>query len=784
MDISMLQERTGMTEPELERPSEPGLGAGTARGVINLAGGGLKPEMPDSVNIVNNGGSTRFLKDENKVICDGEGSILSMKTDTGSEVFAERAEIDLTRKEVTFTGNVCVFQGESITRGDRAVYSYADEEELNVQNVRTKVSGMILKSRNFEYAVDAKGRKYIEAKNASVTTEDKKNPNSWIRTGHLKIYPEDKVEFSHLRVYYKDTPFFYFPYFIHSLNPKEGYTPRPGMRSIWGPYLLNEYGILLGNRRVEKGKGIPVSDYLLLNHVDYRERRGIGLGFDFEDTNLKKKAGNMTGLSVYYVNDSDPGINPLWEPRKPVGSDRSRIALQQYWDFPIEDDKDAMYRLKANVNYLSDRYVLRDFFQDIYQSNDKPDNTVVFDRTDKRSVSSLLVRFDPNDFYLTDSRVEMSYSRARAPLFKSGVVYENRNSFSFMNQNVPAEKRVDIQEIISQIRENTAARQYWERMLNTDSFARLHSYHEISTSFKVANCLNLTPKTGLGYTGYYDVAGQGNDSRGIVYAACDFDMKFSKSFSNVFNDTFGVNTLRHVIQPRGTFSFVNATGVNPLVPQIDGWTSTTNPRSLDMGTFTAIDSLSDWAIFRYGVRNMLMTSRDGASAEWLVWDTFMDAYLHRPEDEQNTRYSNLYSIVRWSPLPWLAISSECQFPVLGEGQGYREYNHYMSWKPTRSTELALGHRYLTHHPILEDANQLTAYGMYRINENFAISGEWRWDAEQKQLQIQKYSLYRNVGAWYIGASLFFRDNGGKRETGFGLSFTLGETGDRFPVTIN
>lgn len=112
MDISMLQERTGMTEPELERPSEPGLGAGTA-GVINLAGGGLKPEMPDSVNIVNNGGSTRFLKDENKVICDGEGSILSMKTDTGSEVFAERAEIDLTRKEVTFTGNVCVFQGRA-----------------------------------------------------------------------------------------------------------------------------------------------------------------------------------------------------------------------------------------------------------------------------------------------------------------------------------------------------------------------------------------------------------------------------------------------------------------------------------------------------------------------------------------------------------------------------------------------------------------------------------------------------------------------------------------------
>ena len=45
------------------------------------------------------------------------------------------------------------------------------------------------------------------------------------------------------------------------------------MRSIWGPYLLNEYGFLMGKKWSDNG--MPSADYLGTLHADYRTRRGF-----------------------------------------------------------------------------------------------------------------------------------------------------------------------------------------------------------------------------------------------------------------------------------------------------------------------------------------------------------------------------------------------------------------------------------------------------------------------------------------------------------------------------
>ncbi len=760
-----------------EPVSEDGKPLEAAERMMGIADGDLIPrELPDKVNAV---GESVEIRDNGKtyIFLGGENPV-HVTTDEGTEMFADRVVARPEEKTLELTGKVVIFQHESVTRAPRVVYNW-ETEEVQIRKLRTKVMGMIMEADSVEYGVDERGREYADAIRASVTTEDKEKPSSWVVTKKLRLYPKDKIEFSHMWIQSGGIPIFYFPYFIHSLNPKEGYMLRPGSLSIWGGYVLNEYGILLGNRRIDS-HGVPTSDYLAMLHLDYRTRRGGAYGFDLQETELYKKHRDMDGFTFYYADDTHPDINPTDIPRVPVGKDRFRTTLHQMWNLHVDDSTHAKYRLKANVNYLSDRYVLRDFFQDICQVNDRPDNTVVLDRRTPESETSLLVRRGLNDFYMTDSRAELTYDRVRATIGNSRIAYETHNSFGALKQNLGALDRIAIQNQLAQTRPgDTETREYWERLLNTSSFMRFHTFHELTTSFKTANFINLTPKLGGGYSGYYNVEGVGHDNRFMLYAACDADIKFSRSYAGVHNSTFGLNGLNHVIQPYSTFSSGETTDADSMVPRIDAWTNTTNAMPLDIGTLTCIDTFSEWAVWRYGIRNILSTNREGERVEWMAWDVFMDANLKANDTER--KFSNLYSRWRWSPVEWYSLNSEVQFPIIQEKSKFREYNNYIQFQPIRSAEFRVAHRYLSDHPLFENSNQLNVKGLFRINENVAVSAEWQWDLIEKRTQIQQYSVYRNVGAWFVGGTLFIRNNGGKRETGIGFSITLGETGDSFPV---
>lgn len=147
--------------------------------------------------------------------------------------------------------------------------------------------------------------------------------------------------------------------------------------------------------------------------------------------------------------------------------------------------------------------------------------------------------------------------------------------------------------------------------------------------------LNLTPKVGGGYTGYYGVEDYKPLNQGIFYAGTDADFKFSRRYSSVYSDSFGLNGMNHIVQPHFTLAYVKTNRLSELYPQIDGDTPTTNPPSLSIGRYTEIDSLSTGLVFRYGLRNMLMTSRDANSHRWFSWDVFMDAYLHDPVNQRD-----------------------------------------------------------------------------------------------------------------------------------------------------
>ena len=105
-------------------------------------------------------------------------------------------------------------------------------------------------------------------------------------------------------------------------------------------------------------------------------------------------------------------------------------------------------------------------------------------------------------------------------------MYESRTSFAFLKQYVPSFMRTDLRDLVDRLDPGSPAYDYWARMLMTDGYSRFHTFHEFSASHKIMGFLNLTPKLGGGYTGYYDTGDNKPLNQGIFARGADADFKF------------------------------------------------------------------------------------------------------------------------------------------------------------------------------------------------------------------------------------------------------------------
>ena len=753
---------------------------------IRATGDMMMPSMPEKMTIENEGGEILYDNNNRTITYKGKGKPVRLRTDSGVDVQAQSVKVNLDKKTAELQGPLTVYLGETLTKADSGVYDWSNMR-VDIHNVRAKVSGIIVRGSRVVYDKDKEGKQYMQITDAYVSTDDSQDPDTWVGAGELTIYPGDYGRVTRLSVagggHDVAIPIIGWFSFSHSLNPREGYLPHPGAKSIWGAYLLNQYGFLLGNRRVKNS--IPTADYLLTTHLDYRTRRGIATGVDLESMEMGKKYRDMTGLRIYYAADSDPMINPSETPRDATDHNRYSVKLSTLWDVPAPGADTAAWTLGTNVEVLSDQYMLRDFFEDEGHINERPDNTVRLTRRDTRSETMLWTRFAPNDYYTSDERVELTYYRARTAIGNTGITYETRNSFGMMRQEIPPHEMFMYRAAL-QDSTDPSIRNYYMRMMNTSAYLRANSTHEFTANVKAFGFLNITPKVGVGYSGYYGVEGVGADNRFIGYGAVDISFKLHKSMPNFTLPYLGYKGLTHVVRPYTTLSHCNISSADPLVPRIDNWStlygnSTSSPMCLDLMGFSGIDGWGTWTIWRVGMQNTLTTTVDGEARTILNWDVFIDINEENPNS--SGRFSNLFSHLSLQPTRRMSIHLETQTPTIKNGDGFSQYNTYVAYQPTSYLEGIVGHRAINNHPIQQDSSQVYAQANLRFNERYSMAFRWNWDIENGNLPIQQYSIFRKTGAWYTGATLFLRDNGGKKETGFGISFTLGETGSALPINF-
>jgi LPS-assembly protein len=302
-------------------------------------------------------------------------------------------------------------------------------------------------------------------------------------------------------------------------------------------------------------------------------------------------------------------------------------------------------------------------------------------------------------------------------------------------------------------------------------YGRFHTYQEWSLPMMLGGFLSITPEAGAGYTRYGAVEGPENGSDDIhLHVGVESSVKFSRNLGDIRNRSLGLDGLKHVIQPYGTWSIVSTNDFTAGDPGVDRLTPTTRPRPIDPMRFTALDQMDSWNVLRLGTRNRYLTRRDGGSHEWLFLDSYLDVFIDDPEGDRE--FSNFYNDARWQPLPWLGVGVETQFPIADSGSGFNEFASWVHWQPSDRFDINLGYRWLNGHPVLVDSSNIHLQTYIRLSENWGIGTRHQIELDDSTLESQQYTLHRNLGNWVAGMGISSRDNRFEQEYGLVFSLTL------------
>ena len=737
------------------------------------------------------------------------------------EIRCGMASYNATTGEVIARDEVVIWKAGITYKGDNIIYN-ANTGDISGDAVR---SSMPMAIGNFFYSADkfetkTKLIQRVDATDTYLTTHDSEKPNFRLRARSLTIYPDDRVVLKNVTVLAGDTPVFYLPSISQPLDDEANYKFNPGYQSRWGAFLLNQYSAIHGDHTLAK------------YHLDLRSARGVGVGGDFRSLRQKSNWANLTGLKLYYQNDTDPSLNKTSVPRGPVPTNRYRVNFQHRIYLP-GPEKSTWY-MDFDINKISDAHFYEDFFFNDYRGNPEPDNQLSLIHSDPRYVASLMARFQANNFYAVGEKLpELSIDWTRRPLWNSGIfhqgtlsagVYRNQlsntttNTFQSLQNYAIAgvgggggnpNKDLQIADFLGLPRgaaigvpEYAAAQGLLGAQLGGTGFGRVHTYHELLYPKTLLGWLNVVPRIGAGFTHYAGIDGGirnvnptngvannfNSFTRGIFHAGLDVSFKVSKNWEDYRNDTLGLDGLRHTMQPYANVSYLSVNSPSGIIPKVDGLSRTTRPRSIDVPLYSAVDDLRSWNVTRLGVRNYLQTRRDytkeynnssflsaNDSPEQTYtlagMNTYVDAFFDDPEF--NRSLSNLYNELFFRPVPWANLWMDMQLPITGGKGNYTELNQGITFMPSNSLSVTLGHQYISDNPYFQNSNLMFSRIYARLTDNWGLAANHVFEMDDGTLEFQSYSVTRDLTSWIASIGAMMRDNrGGRSEIGVLFSLTL------------
>jgi len=667
-----------------------------------------------------------------------------------ADIYADSATYNPKTHDIVAEGNVRIYRAVGIFVGERAIYN-TETKEIHAVNIKTDkqpylVAGDTVTSISEGAFLISKG---------IFTTHDSSDPDFRLKAKTMRIYEGDRVIFQNVTFYVRNVPIFWWPYMYQSLDESFSYMISPAFLSSWGPSILGRVTM-------------PITDDIKgVFRLDYRSRRGVAFGFE-PDVRFGTDKQSWARIRTYFLKDENPDINRTSLVRPDISEGRYRVSLQSRTK--IAEDIIGI----VNVTKLSDEFVLQDFFQGEFQLNPQPDNIIAVTKTNPNYTLTAIGRFQANEFFEQTERLpEVVLDVKRLPLFGGPIFYEGETGIAELHRNFPAGSTFD-----------------------DYSTLRLDSFHQFTYPNTYFGWLSVVPRVGFRAT-YYDATRDlgktiftrstdplipdfivpdntplfkgGSKLRTVFNGGVESSFKITRTWDGAQSNFLGLDGLKHVIQPFANFSWVSSSVSDPAqILQFDRFQGSTQLLPIDFPQFTSIDSIDSWTILRFGVRNRLLTRRDDSTVSWMDIETYMDLNFDNPFDR--TQYSNLVNKISFTPVPWASFGIASQVPVFEKG--FTEINTNVNIQPISNLQITFAHRYLNQNPFFDNSSLFVVGGYYRINDNWGVGFSEQYEGTTRILEQQRYSIYRDLTSWVASFGAIIRDNGGVKEYGVLLTFTL------------
>ena len=568
------------------------------------------------------------------------------------DVQADDLSYDAARRLVIARGNVKVMRGTDSVSADYAEVDTATEQVSARGDITIQYLGNVWKGQeatyNFKtgqgdfgsfeahappYYITATGSRRLsprmmELKGVSLTTCEPEHPEYSIRASSATLEDNKTLRAKNVRFQLGPVPFFWFPYVKADVDAFANFEVTPGASSDMGVFLLTAYNH-------------PVNDIFKTHtHFDLREKRGVGVG---EDVSWQDPAGSdyVGKLRLYYADDQRP-----WHDEEQRAEREALIDNDRYW-LHLEDRHNLTDRdyLITTLNYVSDPWMLSDFFDDEYQKNVQPENRVTLSHRGDLYTAGVGMNMRLNEFYGNVDRLpEVFFNINRQQILDTPFYYEGQNTLSYLNR---AYAEQDDRERYDAFRLDSAHMVYWPTrqfgflsLIPRGGYRGTYYSKTLERSI-VTNVVAVTNGSGA-VIGTTNVAEElVRDGSSIWRSLPEIGLESSfKAFGDLYHGPTGIEEdedLRHIAEPYADYALRFEPNILPE----------------DLWQFDDVDRLGKANDLTLGLRNYLQTKRHAAPHNLAFADVFTTLRLEPEEGEETLGDIGFKTELRpWSWFSW------------------------------------------------------------------------------------------------------------------------------------
>ena len=719
----------------------------------------------------------------------------------GDVLLADQVHFNPTTKEATAKGNVRLYKLGQIYRGDLLTYNFRTKTILS-EKFRFLDGKMMMEGQSI--STPEIGNYQIDG--GHYTTDNREKPGWNVKATSVSLYPDDKTVVENSVGYFGDVPFFWFPYLVqYQRDTHSSVDVSVGTVSRLGIYALGSYRFALSDKL--KGE----------MDVDYYSRRGWAGGAALSYVTPGKGTDHPTtqvGLRGWYINDRGYQIYDGTDERP----DAAAPPRGRYWfpyshnttilkgGNPVDADRTPAFDApslssRSRINVLSDAYVTQDFFADDYIRDQQPNTYLDAMYQDPNFTVTANARTQINNLFQTQQQkpsakiefkrqfipgtygVDPNTGKLTDPDGNPGLAYEGESSVSYLGTQ-------------------------WNQVANQTDYTaiRYDTYHQLLYPRQYFNWLNFTPRAGIRGTVYTrnnlapgnvtqntqtntvgNSLGNGvtlSDTslfRYVFNVGADLSTKVHASWNDVKNKAWAIDGLRHVMEPFVHFSYVPRPNVRPT--EFAGYDTRVNSveaTPLNSSLYNSVDSIDQLLVVRPGVMNRVWTRRDGQPYELANWKLYGDYQPVRPTlpglntqfvqvpETVNSDFPEIYNELNVMPVPWWTATLGASTSI--SGNGYNSVNLGSRWQVIPALELGVGYSFLEQFSYVNALNNsietnsqnqlINGSANYRLNESWFFNAGVTYSMNPDLLQQVGFGVYRDIGAWILGAQVANRQNQG------------------------